>query len=885
MLLPLAVLLQTQSHAVMPRPELMHANGRVPRAAVAVRTLTPPRIDGKLDDAAWLNAAPESGFRRDVPSDGKPAAQDAEVRVLYDQDALYVAARLYDDRPDLISRRLNRRDSFSSFNDIFFVILDPHHDHQTQVVFGVTAAGERRDGISTGDGQSGLDIGWDPVWEAATSIDSLGWVAEMRIPFSQLRFSSAANQVWGIQFRRDNVRAGEAVDWEWSPATEPGVVSKYGHLLGLADIPAPKRIELLPYVSSQARLTQGIPAGNPFDDGSVTSATAGLDLKYGISSAFTLNATINPDFGQVEADPSVVNLTAFETFFEERRPFFVEGANLFSFSGTFGSDRFFYSRRVGRAPSLSALGRAPYVDQPTSTTILGAAKLSGRTSSGWSIGLLNAVTRAEYARTAELSAPGAPIGRIPIEPLSNYTVARVRRDLNRGASGYGFILTGVQRDADSVAFDGLRSSAVVGGADFFHRWSRNTFQLSGNLGASRVAGSAAAIAATQLASARYFQRPDQDYITFDPTRTSLSGYTAQLQFDKLGGDWTYSVGANVSSPGFEINDAGFQTEADRIRLALLVNRNWLRPTRLARRASLGFRVTDQMNFGGHGPGPSLDAFGSLTTHSLSSLNFNAGYQLPGLDDRATRGGPLIRSPGTLAISGGYNLDSRKPVSGGLSLRATAADDGTDSFTASLRTVIQTRRGHSVTVAPTYTRQGYRAFYTAGYADPTASATFGRRYVFAPLEQQGLGIQTRLEFYFTPALSLQLYAEPFVASAEFESPEQLLRARGGDFVAYGSGASTLTRNPANGTLTVDADGAGPAPAFTYGDPSFRIRSLRSNIVLRWEYRPGSTLFLVWNQNRANLDRDPRFRALRDLGSIFGDDMRNVLLVKGNYYFSL
>ncbi|MHB1327523.1 MAG: DUF5916 domain-containing protein [Gemmatimonadales bacterium] len=884
MLLPLAILLQAQSTAVTPRPELMHANGRVPRSIAAVPTTAPPRIDGKLDDAVWGTVTPERGFRRDVPSDGKPATQDTEVRVVYDRDALYVSARLYDDRPDLISRRLNRRDSFSAFNDIFFVMLDPHHDHQTQVVFGVTAAGERRDAIRTNDGQSGLDIGWDPVWEAATTIDSLGWVAEMRIPFSQLRFSSAEGQAWGIQFRRDNVRAGEAVDWEWSPATEPGTASKAGHLLGLKDIAAPKRVELLPYVSSQAQLTQGIPPGNPFDDGSVTSATAGLDLKYGISSAFTLNATINPDFGQVEADPSVVNLTAFETFFEERRPFFVEGANLFSFSGTFGSDRFFYSRRVGRAPTLSALGRAPYVDQPTSSAILGAGKLSGRTSSGWSIGVLNAVTRAEYARTADLPS-GSPIGRIPIEPLSNYTVARVQRDLNRGASGFGFILTGVQRDADSIDFASLRSSAVVGGADFFHRWRRNTYQLSGNVGVSRVAGSAEAIALTQLASARYYQRPDQDYVTLDPSRTSLSGYTAQVQLDKLGGDWTYGVGLNASSPGFEINDAGFQLEADRIRLVSLVTRNWVRPTRLSRRASLGLRLNHFVNFGGDGPGPAFDAIASLSTHALSSLSLSAGYQLPGQDDRATRGGPLIRAPGKVNATAIYSLDSRKVVSGRLRAQWSAADDGTDTFLGEIRTVIQTRPGHSVSITPIYTRQNYRAFYTAGYADQTATETFGRRYVFAPLVQQGLAVQTRLEFYFTPALSLQLYAEPFVASARFASPEQLLRARGGDFAQFGSGSSTLVRNPDNGTMTIDADGGGPAPAFTYSDPSFSIRSLRSNVVLRWEYRPGSTLFLVWNQNRANLDRDPRFRALRDLGNIFGDDMRNVLLVKGNYYFSL
>jgi hypothetical protein len=882
MLLRLAILLQTTQPDSTLQQTLVHRNGRIPRAVTARFAAEPPRIDGKLNDPIWATVTPERGFRRDVPSDGNPATQETEVRIVYDRDALYVGARMVDDRPDLISRRLNRRDSFGAFNDVFFILLDSYHDHRTQFVLGVTAAGEQRDAITTADGAGDFDTGWDPVWEARATIDSAGWVAEMRIPFSQLRFPQASEQVWGVQFRRDNVRAGEAVDWHWSPRTEPGQVSKFGHLLGLQNVPAPKRLEFLPYFSSQARFTEGVAPGNPFDDGSVGSVAAGLDMKYGITSDLTLNATINPDFGQVEADPSVVNLTAFETFFEERRPFFVEGSGIFGFSGSFGFDRFFYSRRIGRMPTASALGRAAFVDEPTASSILGAVKFSGRTSSGWSIGMLDAVTGREQARLSDIG--GGSIRRVPVEPLANYGVIRIKRDLGGGSSGYGFVATTVTRAADSADFSFLRTSAVAGAADFFHRWRRNTYQLSGYLGFSRIGGPSTAMAEAQLASARYYQRPDQDYVAFEPNRTSLGGYSGLVQFDKIGGRWNYTLGANLVSPGFELNDAGFQTDADRIRLAALVRHRWLSPTRVARSAELSLRLNKTSNFGGEGPGLVIGSSGYLETHGFSSVSFAAEHRLRGLDDRATRGGPLVEAPSQTTLNGTWSTDSRKVVSGALGVVLTRDARGNHSYLAETSVSIQLPRGHSITIAPSFQRLGFESFYLAGYADPTATATFGTRYVFAPLDQHTFGFQTRLNFYFTPSLSLQIYAQPFVASADFAAPTAFATPRTYQFNRYGQGGSTLVVDPVTEETTVDADGAGPAPSFTYPNLDFRLRSLRSNVVLRWEYRPGSTLFVVWNQNRFSRAADPRFRVLRDLRGIFDDDMQNVLLLKANYYFS-
>ena len=860
---------------------LMHRSGRVPRAITAVRTNAPPTIDGRLDDPIWAQITPEKSFRRDVPSDGNPASQETEVRIAYDQTALYVGARLYDDRPGTISRRLNRRDSFSTFNDAFFVLLDSYHDHRTTFVFGVTASGERRDAITTNDGDGGLDGGYDPVWAAATSIDSLGWVAEMRIPFSQLRFSGAAEQVWGIQLRRDNVRGGEAVDWQWSSKNEPGQASKFGHLLGLKNIPAPKRLEFLPYTSSQAQFTQGVAPGNPFNDGSTGSFTGGLDAKYGITSDLTLNATINPDFGQVEADPSVVNLTAFETFFEERRPFFVEGSNIFGFNTGFGRDQLFYSRRIGRMPGQSAFGSAAFVDEPGSSSILGALKLSGRTKSGWSIGVLDAVTGREEARIANL---GGPTTTVPIEPGANYGVVRLKRDFAGGSSGYGFMGTAVNRNGTAADFPNLTKSAYVGAADFFHRWKQNSHQISGSFGFSRIAGPREAIAGAQLASARYYQRPDQDYVSFDPAATTLAGTNGQLLVEKLGGSWTYQVGGNFTSPGFELNDAGFQQEADRIRFAGLFTRQWVSPGKLGRSGSVSLQTTQLYNFGGVRLAPQTGLGVILSRHNFHTIYLNFDYRFKGLDDRTTRGGPLLNGPSNFRGSLHYVTDARKTISTTIGTSIGVDDDRSSSASVFAQINVQNQGRITFQITPSYQRSRFRSFYLGQYADPTATATFGNRYLFAPLDQDVLGISTRLNYYFTPSLSLQLYAQPFVATADFRSPSSLVQPRSYAFRHYGAGGSTVATDPANGATTIDADGAGPSPSYTYGNQDFRIRSIRSNLVLRWEYRPGSTVFLVWNQSRFNAGSDPRFRPFRDLGDIFSDDMQNVLLVKANYYFS-
>jgi uncharacterized protein DUF5916 len=855
---------------------LIHNDGAAPKVVAAVRTDRAPDLDGRLDEAIWQLAVPATGFRRDEPSDGEPASERTEVRVAYTNSALYVGARMYARDPELVSRLRGRRDSFMQRNDQFLVEIDSYHDHRTAFIFGVTPAGGRNDLIAPNDGLQGMDIGWDPVWEVATQVDSLGWTAEIMVPFSQLRFPEGDQQVWGINFRRDILNTGEAADWNWSSAAEAGWTSNFGHLVGLEDIPRPGRLEVLPYAVAQSAFDQRADPASPFDDGSTFDPIVGVDLKYGLTSALTLDATINPDFGQVEADPAVVNLTAFETFFQERRPFFVEGASIFDFGGLEGL-RFFYSRRVGQRPALSASGAGTYVDQPPASTILGAAKLSGKTSSGWAIGLLNTTTQREMASITD--GKGFPVSRSPVEPMTNTTALRVRKDLNGGASYVGLIGTGVARDLDDDVFGGLRDRALVGGTDFLHRFSDRTYALQGWVGASYVHGSALAMTRAQRSSARYYQRPDQDYVTLDATRTSLSGYAGELAFRKEAGEWLYGVDGSAVSPGFEMNDAGFQTIADVFSLVGYGTRRWVEPTERFRSANIRLTGFERRNFGNSPFMRQLALSASAQTHAQRRLSLSGTYGFEVQDNRATRGGPTMRAPARWSGRASINGDGRNRVSGGMSVSYSGDVEG--GYSVALTPSIQGRGEGwlSWSLRPGLRKSRSAAFYVTQRDDPAAVATFGRRYVFGELEQTSIDLTARVDMALTPVMTLQVYAQPFVATGDYSRFGALVAPGSFDFLRYGEGGATIGLD--SDVYTVDADGTGPATEMQFQNPDFRIRSFRSNVVLRWEYLPGSTLFFVWSQDRADRSRDPVFD--NDLTRLFSDPMRNVFLVKLSYWF--
>ena len=863
-------------------PAPARADSAARKVAQAVRRTGDIRLDGKLDEPDWQRAPAATDFTQSYPTPGARAPDQTDVRVLYDDAALYVGIRLFDSHPDSIAGQLARRDASNIYSDWVHLIIDSYHDRRTAARFTVNPRGVKKD-VYTSNDQS-EDLNWDAVWDVATKVDSAGWVAEYRIPFSQLRFgSSAGPRTWGFQVQRDIARRNERDTWSpWTPQSG-GFVSKFGELAGLVDLPSPRRLELMPYVSTRLTRAPGDPA-DPFFRATETKPSVGADLRYGLRGGLTLTATVNPDFGQVEVDPSVVNLSAFETFFPEKRPFFLEGSDVFSFgqvylNNDYSFQRYFYSRRIGRQPQRFPGGPTIlFFDTPDQTRIASAAKVTGKTGP-WTIGLLDAVTTEQHARIATTTGERL---ETPVEPLTNYLAARLKRDFRKGATVVGSMLTSTVRDLSDTVFTGLlRSNATFGGVDFEHDMQNRKYIASGFLSGSRVVGDDRAIAATQLNSSHYFQRPDSRHLTFDPTRNSLSGHIGEIAIAKTGA-LLGSLAYKEASPGLELNDMGFQGRADFRAVSTDIGYQDYNAGKRFRDFGAYAYSNHTWNFDGNsifqfvGGG----AYADLT--NFWSIGTNLGFNPRYLSDRFTRGGPLAQIPSgwNASINGGS--DQRKPIAlnanTGISRDASGGHSWNVNTTATLRPSTSLR----VTVGPTLSVNNNTGQFVRGVGDALATNTYGRRYVFAELHQTTLSMDTRVEWTFTPALSLQVYAQPFVSAGDYSEFKEFAAPRTYDFGVYGRDKGTISRDPSTALYTVDPDGAGAAPAFTFGDPDFNVRNLRGNAVLRWEYRPGSALFVVWQQQRSDFDGIGDFSAGRDLGAIFRTVPTNVFLVKATYW---
>ena len=822
----------------------------------AIRATGAIRLDGRLDEPAWSEAPVTDSFTQIDPDEGQPASQRTEVRVLFDDDALYVGVRLHDSGP--ITARLGRRDMNLGDSDWFGVMIDSYHDHRTAFGFDVNPAGVRRDEVKTIDQD---DNSWDPVWDVATSSDASGWIAEYRIPFSQLRFSGDSAQTWGVQFERIIGRRNEYAVSTFIPKSERGGVPRYGHLEGIERVRSGKRLELLPYVVQRAEYVD--PGPNPFRTDREFYTSAGVDLLFRASSNLTLNATINPDFGQVEVDPAVVNLGVYETFFEEKRPFFVEGSEIFAFgaNGTSGG-QIFYSRRIGRSPSLAAPGSA--TDVPTNTTILGAGKLSGKVG-GWSLGVLAAVTDKEEARTMiqEPGLPGAPgrelVDHATAEPLATYAVARARRELRDGQTFFGGVLTSVRRDLDSdFAQAMLHRSAFAAGIDFNHQWANRGWSLSGDIEGSRVTGTAAAITRTQRQSNHYFQRPDAEHLDFDTTATSLGGYSMNVMLAKQGGEhWRGDVAAAATSPGYETNDLGFSYRTDRrdVQAGLLYMQN--RPGKHVRNWSVRGQLRAEHNFDWE----RILSFASVSfnVRTLGYWTFHGFTQtfFPTLDDRLTRGGPIAKRPGWVSSGIFIASDGRKPLSASIFLGGERYQYGGWSQTTELHATVRTSSRWNLSAGPTFFRRYSTAQFVFAQPDTNYAPTYDRRYIFAPLHQTELSFVTRFNLTFSPRLSLETYMQPLISSGDYGDPKQLRAARTYDFIPYTQQAPDL---------------------------DFNFRSLRGNAVLRWEWRPGSTIYFAWQQSRSDFAPVGNFSLGRDRRALMAASPDNIFLVKVNYWLN-
>jgi Domain of unknown function (DUF5916)/Carbohydrate family 9 binding domain-like len=856
----------------------------------ATRAPSSINIDGKLNEPAWAAAVPSGDFTQSYPNVGAKATDPTEVRILYDDDALYVGVRMFDAHPDSIAAQLARRDASGIYSDWLHVMVDSYRDRRTSFRFSVNPRGVQKDVLEFDDNK-GEDLNWDAVWQVATAIDSLGWTAEYRIPFSQLRFGGmpkGAERLWGIQIMRDVARRNERDSWSPWKLTDPGFVSLEGDLAGILDIPTPRRLEVMPYVSAKLTRAPGDPA-NPFYRANDMKPSTGVDLKYGLPSGLTLTATANPDFGQVEVDPAVVNLSAYETFFPEKRPFFVEGANIFNIGSinggpSYGNQQIFYSRRIGRPPQRFADGQ--FVDAPNATTILGAGKLTGKVGA-WTVGLLNALTGEEKARVIDRSNVESTT---PVEPLTNYFVGRVKRDFRAGNTIIGLGGTAVNRDLSDTAFKNLlRANADVGSLDFEHRWANRQWTLMGALSRSLIEGSTAVIQSAQRSSARYYQRPDADYLSLDPAATSLSGYSTKLGLVKSG-TWSFSATAKDISPGFEVNDLGFMGRVDYRNIGSGASYNNYQPGKLLRSYSLFAGTNHAWNHGGDKIWTSFFNQVTFNFTNLWSLYAGGEYDPSRIDDRLTRGGPLGRQPTQWGGWAQITTDQRRSVS--YNVNADYYGDEAHGYAKDVMFGVDIRPSSSVHVILTPALSLYHNTiqFVRGTTDALATTTYGRRYVFSNLFQTTLSATTRVEWTLTPLLSFQLYAQPFASAGRFNGFKELATPGTQQYAVYGrDNGSTITPvpDPTTGKVlsyAVDPDGAGVAPAFSISNPDFRTHSLRGNAVVRWEYRPGSALFFVWQQQREDfLPFEGDFRTSRETRGIFGRPS-NVFLVKATYWFA-
>jgi len=851
-------------------------------------------LDGRLDETAWQRAEAARDFVQSWPNPGEPGTDPTEVRVVYDENALYVAVRAFDSAPDSIAAQLARRDAGGIYSDWIHVIVDSYYDRRTAFRFTVNPKGVQKDVYTSNDGNE--DTNWDAVWEVATRTDSLGWVAEYRIPLSQLRFGSAPagqERVWGFQVMRDVARRNERVSFSpWVPDGR-GFVSRFGDLTGLVDIPQPQRLEVVPYASTKVTSAPMAPgdANNPFYSRTDAKPSLGADVRYGLPAGLTLTATINPDFGQVELDPAVVNLSAFEISFPEKRPYFLEGSDIFRFGqlrmhNDYGGQTFLYTRRIGRAPSRFPSGPGvDYVDMPEQTTIAGAAKVTGKIGP-WTMGLMNALTAEERARVAGPS--GIVDSSTAVEPMTNVLAGRVRREFRRGQSIIGGMGTVMNRRQSEVFTNRLSTSSGFAGVDFEHRWSEGKYAVSGFSVTSRVNGSEAVISNIQRAPAHYFQRPDATALVLDPNRTSLTGHYNEVAFSKTG-PWFGSVAVKEVSPGFEINDVGFHGRVDYRAVSPFWGYQSNARKQYTQNYFAGIWSNHAWNFDGTPIFQSTGGSANATFNNFWSAGINGNVGLGSFDDRLLRGGPLARPPRNYRVNAWLNSDTRRKV--WFNPWVNYADHvGDDSWSASGGLYVETRPTSNlhVTLGPNYSRQISTSQYVWSEADANAAATYGRRYVFGNLDQTTVSMDARVNWTLSPKLSLQSYVQPFVAVGQYRDFKEFTAPRGFDFAVYGRDKGTITSTAnAEGVIvdhTVDPDAGGPSPAFTFRNPNFNVHSLRGNAVLRWEYRPGSTLFFVWQQQRSGASSAFDFDTQRDVGAIFRERPTNIFLIKAAYWLS-
>lgn len=866
----LVVLLCLAPHATAAYSQSGQAHGS--KQAVASRAAPGEiRLDGRLDEEIWRRAAAVTDFVQKEPIEGAEPTERTEVRFAYTDDALYVGARMFSEGgPEAIQAPLGRRDN-GHLAEHLLVSLDTYLDLRTAYTFGVTASGIRLDHYHRSDSETDIDTGFDPVWQAETQIDSEGWTAEMWIPFSQLRFSNLEEHTWGVNLDRWIPSKNEDLYWIPVPRAEQAWASRFGLLTGIRGIGVARRVEVLPYVLGGSTINGNRDRANPFDDGRNLETQIGGDLKVGLGPNLTLDATVLPDFGQVEVDPAVINLSPNETLFPERRPFFTEGSQLISGSIV----NFFYSRRIGAPPAGRAAG--DFVDYPQAAPILGAAKLTGRLQSGTSIGVLGAVTGAAHARTFDLESD--VFGRVQVAPRSAWGVARVQQEVGGHGSTVSAMVIGVQRDLEKgqPLADLLTRRAVTLATENLWRIPGNTYQIGLSGGLTHVQGEEGAILRVQRASPRFFQRPDLEHVVLDPTRRSLSGYKASFQVAKVSGaHWLWDHFFDLESPGVEFNDVGRLFAGDGINIIQNLTYRELQPGRLLRNYRFSLNHNTEWNYGLVHRWSRLNGSSSVTFHNFWTATASTQVNFRGQEWQLTRGGPSMQSP--FGWTSNVQLQNSGTSETRVSVGTRFGKDEVGGSSAGVEGTISMLPDPRLQISlnPSFTREiDARQYFIA--LPGGRPETFGGRYIFATIDRSTLALQARVNFTLRPDVNFELYAQPFASSGRYSDFGELEAARSRLLRIYGTDGTSIIATPSNTFEVRDGD-----DRFVLANRDFNVRSFRSTSVLRWEWRPGSTLSLVWQQDRSDREAIGRRADLDDLLASFGTVGNNYFAIKANYW---
>lgn len=837
---------------------------------------TAPEIDGLINEPCWDIVEWSGDYIENEPDENTPPTEQTKFKIVYDKNFLYFAIRCYDKDPKGIVKRLSRRDGFDG--DWVEINIDSYNDKRTGFSFTVSVSGVKGDEFISDNGNN-WDGSWNPIWYMKTNIDEEGWTAEVKIPLSQLKFGDSKEQVWGLQSTRRYFRAEERSVWQRVPRDAPGWVSEFGELRGLIDLQPQKQLEIQPFVVTQLD-TYPKENGNPFRDGQDVKLNGGLDAKVGITNDLTLDLTINPDFGQVEADPAAIALDGFQIFFEERRPFFVENKNIFDYRFADGQDNLFYSRRIGRSPQgYPATADGEFVDIPDNTTILGAAKFSGKTKNGWSLGILESLTDNE---SATIDSNGDR-RKVRVEPMTNYFVGRAQKDFNNRNSYLGGIFTATNRNLQGNQLDFLHQAAYTGGIDFKHNWKDRKYFITGSVVASRVEGSKEAIAATQQKLTHLFQRVDATHVSVDPNRTSLTGTGGRLEGGKSSvGNWRYYGLLIWRSPELELNDVGFLRQADEIRQYAILTHQTLKPFGQFRRINSRFEQFSAYDFEGNYNRMQYNLNTNFNFKNNWYGNFSTTYKPIIYSNTILQGGPRFRNSEEYSNVINIGSDTRKKFRYDFGVYGAQGKDNAHYATEfGIGMTYQPVNTFTISINPNYSRNSNKTQYVTQTA-------FGNdaRYITANLDQRTLSASIRMDYCINPNLTIQYYGQPFISKGKYNEFNRVTNPVAKDYKDRISvfNNTQIAFDAPSGNYNVDENTDGTID-YRIGNPDFSFIQYRSNLVLRWEYVPGSEIFLVWSQG-IDASGNPQ----RDLFSNFDTNIlhrkpENIFLIKATYRFIL